>query len=210
MSKQTLQKLLRIFRWAPIVLCLLYIVLVLVRIPVLADKEKTKEAAAHIRAEKITMGDVLGIDLPTMPDDIQDNSTLEGLDTNKNGIRDDVELELFKTRASIDTTRVRAAELQYAHILQSYLTDVFNKDTWEATSAQEDRAFQCLGQTFRRAGVKEDELFPLMEVRVAYLKGLVFNTQKRKDAYKRAMNFTTGFGLENRTVCDVDPDTLPH
>ncbi|MBY0293904.1 hypothetical protein K2Q08_01070 [Patescibacteria group bacterium] len=191
--------------WMPLVLCFLYIFLVLIRIPVVSKHKKTEEAVAKIQAQHITMGDVLGNNPPPVPNQAENDATLLGIDTNTNGIRDDVELILSNT---ISTSRVRAGELQYAHALQLYLTEVFDKETWRAISIQEDRAFQCLGQAFRAEGVNEDDLFPLMGDRVATLKGLVFNTPERKGAHERAMNFITNFGLENHVVCDVDTFSL--
>lgn len=205
MSKQTVQKILKALRWVPLVLCFLYVVIVLLRIPAVTEKEKTQKTVARIEAQKITIDDVLQRSLPLMPKASGNDSDLLGIDANNNAIRDDLELALATTSAG-----VRAAKLQYVRTLQSYLTDVFNKETWEAVAVQESRAYQCLGQTFRKIGVNENDLFPLMETQVAYLKGLVFNTKARKDQYKKAMHFITGFVLENSNVCDVDPAMLPH
>lgn len=191
--------------WAPLALCLLYIALVLVRVPAVGEKEKTEKTVAYIRAQQITVRDVLGNHLPSPPNQTQDDTTILGVDSNGNGVRDDVELSIF---ASTSLPGIRASELQYAHTLQLYLTDVFDKETWRAVSVQEDRAFQCLGQALRRAGVKDDELVSATLGRAADIKSLVFNTQARKDAHEKAMNFITSFGLESQTVCDIDPSTL--
>jgi hypothetical protein len=196
---------LRKILWMPLVLCFLYVLLVLIRIPVIDKQKETEEAIEKIQNQHITAMDVLNTNPPPVPDQTQNDATLLGIDTNRNGIRDDIELILSNTTS---TPQVRAGELQYAHTLQLYLTEVFNKETWRAVAIQEDRAFQCLGQAFRQEGVNEDDLFLLMEARVSNIRNLVFNTPKRKEAYKNAMDFITNFGLENHIVCDIDPSVL--
>lgn len=205
MSQKTVQKILFVCRWLPILLCFSFILLVALRVPVVAEQERTHKTVAHIKAQHIAVGDVLGNNLPPVPDQTRNDATLLGIDSNNNGIRDDVELALL---ASTSASGIRAGELQYARVLQLYLTEVFNKDTWRAVSVQEDRAFQCLGQAFRQTGVKEDDLLPTTLARVADIKNLTFNTQARKDVHEKAMSFITSFGLENQIVCDIDPSTI--
>lgn len=206
MSQQTVQKILFVCRWVPITLLLLFILIVLLRIPVLLDKKKTQEAVVQIQARHITIGDVLGANLPPAPNQAQNDATLVGVDANKNGIRDDIELALFSTSAS---ARVRAAELQYVFAKQLALTSVFNSDTWVAFAVQENRGFQCLGQTLRREGVSEDDLIPTVIARVEHLTASMLDTQLRKDTYERNMQFMAGYVLDRSHVCDVDQGTLP-
>ncbi len=195
-------------RWVPITLCFLFILLVLVRIPVVLEKKQSAKMVVNIQAQKTTMEDVLGTHLPPMPDQTQNNATLAGLDSNNNGIRDDIELALFQEATT--SLRIRAAELQYVLAKQLIVTDVFDNDTWVAFAVQENRAFQCLGQTLRHAGVPEDDLLPTMETKTEELKGLILNTNARQDAYEKNMHFITGYALDASHVCDVDPTTLPN
>ena len=79
-----------------------------------------------------------GEHLPPPPDPAQVDATIEGVDANGNGIRDDVELAIFKKYPN--SARIRAAELQYAMALQMYLSKVFNSETLVAVIQGEDRA----------------------------------------------------------------------
>ena len=60
--------------------------------PVVIEKQKTEEAVLRIHAQKITLDDVMGTKLPPEPSQELNDSTIEGIDANQNGIRDDVEL----------------------------------------------------------------------------------------------------------------------
>src|SRR3989344_6854943 len=70
---------------------ILFIALVIYRIPAVAEKERTQQAVAKIHAQKLTMEDENGEHLPPPPDSGQADATVEGIDANANGIRDDVE-----------------------------------------------------------------------------------------------------------------------
>ncbi|OGC94547.1 hypothetical protein A2389_01875 [Candidatus Adlerbacteria bacterium RIFOXYB1_FULL_48_10] len=196
---------LRVVRWVPLVLCLLYILLVLVRIPAVAEKEKSGKAVIDIQAQHITVGDVLGNNLPPTPDEAQNSATLAGVDVNKNNIRDDIELSIFSATTN---AQVRAAELQYVFAKQLALTSVFDSDTWVAFVVQENRGFQCLGQALLQAGVPKNNLISMVVKRTEELTALTLDTQLRKDAYERAERFATSYVLDGSHVCDVDLDML--
>ena len=57
--------------------------------------DKTNEQVAKIHNTKLTMDDVTGKNLPPDPG-AEADKTIAGIDANKNGIRDDVELAIFK------------------------------------------------------------------------------------------------------------------
>lgn len=201
MSRKIVQKILFICRWAPIILCLLFVLIVLLRIPAVLETKKTGETVSRIQSKQITKGDVLGNNPPPVPDQTENNKTLAGVDSNNNGIRDDIELVLFSTTPNV---RIRAAELQYVLAKQLYVTDVFNSATWIATAVQENRAFQCLGQTLRQTGVNEDDVIPMVLDRTAELKALILNTQARQHAYDKNMHFIAGYVLDASHVCDYE------
>ena len=77
-----------------------------------------------------------GEHLPPPPDPAQVDATIEGVDANANGIRDDVELAIFERYP--DSLKIRAAELQYAMALQMYLTEVFNSETLVAVILKDE------------------------------------------------------------------------
>lgn len=140
-----MKPLMRVWRWVrwPVgVLVLVYIALVLYRIPAVGEKERTKDAVAYIHAQKITLSDVMGSNLPPPPNKQENDATVEGVDANNNGVRDDVELAIFEKYP--DSPRVRAAQLQYAMALQMELTRVFNSEILVAVLQEKSRASLCL------------------------------------------------------------------
>src|SRR6266404_3542042 len=102
----------RVVRIPVYAILVLYIGLAIYRVPALLDKKKTQEVVDKIHAEKLTLKDVMGESLPPEPDASLKDATVAGIDANSNGIRDDVELAIFKLH--LDSARIRAAELQYA------------------------------------------------------------------------------------------------
>src|SRR3989338_1924113 len=174
-------------RWPVLVLGFLYAVLVGFRTFVLFDEEKTNEAVAAIHAQKITLADVQGTNLPPIPDQAENDATVEGIDKNNNGIRDDVELAIFKKYPN--SAKIRAAALQYASALQMELTKVFNSETLVAVIQQEGRASICLLDT-----ETADEL-----------EKTIINTETRirfqKEIYEKYM---TSYALPNSNFCDVN------
>ena len=168
------------------VLGFLYAVLVGFRTFMLFDEEKTAEAVAQIHAQKITLADITGQNLPPVPDQAENDATLAGIDKNNNGIRDDAELAIFKKYPNDKKTR--AAALQYVTTEQMYLTKVFNTETWKAVAEENGRAGLCLLDS--KADWEE-------------LKSLVSNTQLRKNTRTKAFEFITSHGDAEGTTCDV-------
>ena len=81
-----------------------YIIIVIARIPHFYEKQKTDAAGAKIHATKLTLDDVMGKNLPPDPGADADK-TIAGIDSNHNGIRDDVELAIFKEYPTSAKTR---------------------------------------------------------------------------------------------------------
>ena len=111
----------KILKWVGIAILVLFGAVVVYRAFVLVDKEKTDKQVAIIHATKLTLDDVMGKNLPPSyagaskgkPDY---DATVEGVDENRNGIRDDVELAIFKEYPN--SARTRAVLLQYALALR--------------------------------------------------------------------------------------------
>ena len=93
----------------------IYVILVIIRMFHFYNLDKTNEQVAKIHNTKLTMDDVLGKNLPQDPG-AEVDKTIAGIDTNKNGIRDDVELAIFKEYPN--SAKTRAVLLQYALALQ--------------------------------------------------------------------------------------------
>ncbi len=184
--KDSLQIIWRWFKWPVLVAVFLYAVLVGWRVFFLFEEEKTAEAVAAIHAQKITLADVDGSNLPPVPDPIENDATVAGIDANGNGVRDDVELAIFEKYSS--DKKARAAALQYAMTEQMYLTRVSNTETWKAVAEEVGRATDC-GIDF--------------ELNRNEIQSLVFDTQFRKEFRTKAFEFITSHGDAEGTVCDV-------
>ncbi len=191
-------------KWPVIVLAVGFVAFAIWGTMLALDKDKTDAAVAQIHAQKLTLADVVGANLPSVPDQAENDATVAGIDTNNNGIRDDVELAIFAKYPN--SPQIRAAALQYAMAEQMYLTRVFNEGTWGKVAEEADRAFFCImslrpgedygSYIFARTYAKEVE-------------GLIFNTQSRKNAREAAFEFTTSYGSTEKETCDVDLNTLP-
>jgi len=185
--KDSLRAVWRWVRWPLYILVAGYVLLVIYDVQRLFDIDKTNEAVAAIHAQKITLADVQGTNLPPIPDQAENDATVEGIDKNNNGIRDDVELAIFKKYPN--SAKIRAAALQYASALQMELTKVFNSETLVAVIQQEGRASICLLDT-----ETADEL-----------EKTIINTETRirfqKEIYEKYM---TSYALPNSNFCDVN------
>lgn len=184
----------RVVRWPLGILFVLYAGLVLWRIPAVGQKEKSEAAVAAIRAQKLTMNDVDGKHLPPPPDPALADATVEGVDANGNGIRDDVELEIF--RRYPDSPKIRAAELQYAMTRQHFLTKVMDGESWVAATQQEERAYGCIFDN-------GDGKITTTEKYASEIDEVVFNTSSRKEALEKAERYQRSFSVPGGNDCDV-------
>jgi hypothetical protein len=181
-----LRKVWRFVRWPVYILLAMFVLFVGWGVKLNFDKDKTDAAVAAIHAQKITLADVEGTNLPPVPDQAENDATVAGIDKNNNGIRDDVELAIFKKYPN--SVKIRAAELQYAMTEQMFLTKVFDTGTWKAVAEENGRAQSCIIDS--GANRKEVET-------------LVFGSQLRKDAREKAYEFITSYGPAAGETCDV-------
>ena len=152
--RKVLRKIWRIIRIPFFVILVLYIGVVIYRIPAAIERSDTKEAVDFIHSQKLTMNDVLGKNLPPEPDAKLNNSTLQGIDANNNGIRDDAELAIFKLYP--DSARQRSGALQYAKALQMHFSDkIFNSKTFVAVIQEDGRGGSCFMGAFPSKITKE-------------------------------------------------------
>jgi len=190
----------RIIRIPLAVIVILFLALVIYRIPAAVERQKTKEAIDKIQAQKLTLADVLGKNLPPEPDPTLKDATVEGIDANGNGIRDDVELAIFNLHP--DSAKIRAAELQYAMELQTELTQVFNSETLVATIQQEDSGFFCIGDAVpaQSPNILSKEV-----------EKIVFDTPARAEKHQQVFkSYMTSYKEPNGPYCDVDLASLPN
>jgi len=193
------QRLWRALRWPVIVLAILFAGLVIARIPAVTEQERTALVVAEIQSQRLTSEHVDGKHLPPPPDPSKADATVEGVDANMNGIRDDVELAIFEKYPN--NLQLRAAELQYAMALQTYLTKVFNTETWKAAAIQKSRAYACISETYPRTNL--ETYLQVTKQRSDEVEMLVLNTDVRRHELKAVDEFTTSYSLPSETLCDV-------
>src|SRR3989344_4879431 len=135
----------KLLKWGGFAVLASFVLLVIVRMFVLDAQEKTAEQVAKIHATKLTLDDVMGENLPPDPG-AEADKTIEGIDANKNGIRDDVELAIFKEYPN--SAKTRAVLLQYALALQMEVTQpIVNKETVTEVVREQSRAGSCVAST---------------------------------------------------------------
>lgn len=191
----------RVARWILLALILMYVALVIYRIPHAMQEDKDAKVIAQIQAQKITMDDVDGKHLPPPPDPNQVNATVAGVDVNGNGIRDDVELAIFDKYPGDANLKIRAAELQYAMTLQMYLIDVFDSNTWVAASQEQERGLACMLNAIS-GGKDYTNLHQWVSDR-DWLKTSMFNTQARHQKIEEVGRYEISFGLLQGEDCDI-------
>ena len=188
--KDSLHAIWRWVKWPLIVLAVLalvFAVLVIWRWNVLEGDKQTTVDVERIHATKLVWNDINGA-LPPEPDSVQNNATLVGVDSNDNGIRDDVERAIYLQYK--DNQRAVVAMLQYAKELQMEFTEVHNSETLVAVLQEEDRGTLCIGD--------DDD-------RIKMVSDLVFNTEKRLQFFKTILQkYMTSYSLPNpEDVCDI-------
>ena len=189
-----------IFRTGAIILAL-FAIGVAARVPYVIDAEKTAEAVAKIHATKLTMADVMGENLPPEPDPALKDATIAGIDANQSGIRDDVELAIFKEYPN--SAKTRAALLQYALALQmEAIQSIVNTETVTAVAEETSRGFDCVGSIIKR-GTGD---FEKLNSYINFVKEKQINTDDRekyqKDFYRYLGSYTLPSG------CDIDLSKL--
>ncbi len=188
-----------------LVVLILYAGLVVYRMFVLQGEKNTDAEVAKIHATRLSLDDVMGKNLPPAP--TNPDATVQGVDANKNGIRDDVELAIFKEYPNFAKTR--AVLLQYALALQMQMTlPIVNKETVTATVEDGDRAVHCIWSISSRSDMKRfDEETAKNE---DFVKRLQINTEQRdkyqSDIYKNLGSYTS----PGANGCDLSLSSLPN
>jgi len=167
-------------------LTLVFIGLVGWRMSVLEEQEKVKQDVAAIHDAKLKWDDING-ELPSIPDPEENNNSLTGVDSNQNGIRDDVEIAIYEKYKT--QPRLAIGMLQYAKALQKEFTHVYNSETLVAVIQKEERAAFCV---FEEPYIEET-------------RELVFNNAERKQWREEIRNkFMTSYTLLDYEACDLE------
>lgn len=172
-------------------------VLVEVKLPV--SKARSDATVAAIHAQRLTMADVDGSNLPPEPDPKKNNATVAGIDANENGIRDDVELAIFKQYPN--NQKDRAGDLQYALSLQLRLTKIVDEKTWQASVYEKSRAYFCIASIVNRGDAVER--LKKTQERAQAVELLVMNNSTRRERDERQERFSTAADLAESDYCDL-------
>lgn len=205
MDINTKEKLMKVWRvFLKIALGVLVVFSIIVALRVLYVSKNTPEQVAKIHATKLTMDDVMGKYLPPDPGADADK-TIAGIDANKNGIRDDVELAIFKEYPN--SAKTRAVLLQYALALQMEMTlPILNRET--ATAIVEDnlsRADICIWSLSSRSDM--DKFTAETDKNENFVKQRQINTEERKKYDYDFYKYVGSYEMSNEG-CDVDVSVL--
>lgn len=201
-------KILRIFTWAFLGLVGIFIILLIIRFFNYFEVEKVNNQILKIHSTKINMSDVMGDNLPIEPG-LGVDKTIIGIDSNNNGIRDDVEIAIFKEYP--DSSKNRAVLLQYALSFQTMVNQPFiNEDIATSIMQEKSRAYSCVGTILIRDDNNQDIMnryFEDSDKLHSFIENLQLNTIDRikndKDFYKKVRSYSD---LEEG--CDIDLSKL--
>ncbi|MDR2033392.1 MAG: hypothetical protein LBP89_02020, partial [Helicobacteraceae bacterium] len=140
-------------------------------IPCDSDREKEAKAQAAFNAKTFNVQSVYN--LPPDPKS-EGKKTLEGIDSNNNGIRDDVEIAIYNYAPRLDQERYRAGLIQLAKAMQTEVkVSAAEFDTLWAADQETLKAIKCLKQT-SLDGVGLEEF--------NFVRKLIHNTPQRDNA----------------------------
>jgi hypothetical protein len=200
----------KILKWIFLVLAGLFLILIIGRLIYRNNQDKTEAQVMKIHATKLTMDDVLGINLPPDPGADADK-TVQGIDANNNGVRDDVELAVFKEYPN--SAKTRAVLLQYALALQmETVQPIVNTSTVTEIVIEEGRADTCLADTLvprkspesSRSSVDMEKI----DTFVNFIENKQLNNDMRIEARKIFLKNLRSYGDSTNQTCDVDISRL--
>ena len=210
-KKVLAHKIFKIFLWAFLVLIGLFIILIIVRVVHFVNVDKTNAQIAKINAMKLSEEDVFCKNF-SKDFGISDDGTLEGVDINENGIRDDVELAICNTYKN--SAKTRAVLLQYAMTLQMMPTQYpLSKNIATAIMQEKSRAYACVGEILFRNDEDRDVMEKYFEKGKelrSFVEDKQLNAENRiknnKDFYKLVRSYSES----QKELCDINVSNLPN
>lgn len=166
-----------------LLLICLFVTLLIIGIIRHSKIKKIEDQILDIHSKGISIVDVIGQDISNLKN--IDNTTLVGIDINKNGVRDDVEVEIFNKYPN--SQKARATLLQYALSLQMELSQPFlNREIVMKIINEQNRADTCIADVLvpRRdeESPRDFEDLDKIESYKTFIKEKQFNTDERKNA----------------------------
>ncbi len=196
----------KILKWGAATIGIAFITLVIIRVPYVYNLEKTNEQVAIIHATKLTLADVMGNNLPPDPGADADK-TIQGIDANKNGIRDDVESAIFKEYPNSAKTRMPLLQYALARQIQMTLPIVNEKTVTATVEDTNSKAELCLWTLSSRFNM--DKFLADMDKYESFVKDYQINTEQRKKYINDLYEYLRSYSSSNEG-CDIDPATLPN
>jgi hypothetical protein len=158
-----------------------------------------------------------GYILPAMPDAKTNDKTLLGIDSNNNGIRDDVEIYIYNrfqgyTNSKVEREIAKQLAKAYQQLLISPET-AYEDKKYEIESRVLDCMFYYWKKYLKNASFQEYLQYTKQhDVFNAEFKDIIFNTKERLKAYFRYNESLSGHVFNDRPItkeaCDFDPDPL--
>lgn len=204
-----MNKFFKFLKWTVMVFIVLFVVAEIVRWPFRVREEKTAELVEKIHNTKLTLDDVMGKNLPPDPG-IEADKTIAGIDANKNGIRDDVELAIFKEYPN--SAKTRAVLLQYALALQmQFIQPLVNKETVTKVVTELSRADSCVADTLvPRKNPESSRTYTEVEkinTFIKFVENKQINTDTRKEFQEDFYKNLRSYGESENKTCDIDYST---
>ena len=166
-----------------------------------------------LNANKLTITeykDINSYKLPPEPDETLNNSTLLGIDSNNNGVRDDVErwiYETYKDKHPIHIDIAMQTGRAYKKVLESLLENVEQAEEVHKISIA---PIACKGYYKINAKYFNKPLLVTESMSISYFQKLYFNTPHRKIVYNKYSKLLSG-GVystpklgEGKKFCDFD------
>ena len=194
----------KILKWTGIVVGGAFIILVIIRAFHFYNLDQTNAQVAKIHATKLTLDDVMGKNLPPDPG-AEADKTVAGIDANQNGIRDDVELAVFKEYPN--SAKTRAVLLQYALALQMEVVQpIVNMETVTEVVREQSRAYDCVSKILPRVSL--NQYMKESDTLISFVKEKQLNIKERID---QRNSFLEDIGSYSELDgCDIDYSTLPN
>jgi len=151
--------------------------------------------------------------LPPEPDPKLNNATLLGIDSNNNGVRDDVERWIYMTYKDKHPIHIDIA-MQAGRVSDKILNNIFT-DTKHIESIHRDEMAVVVCEGYYKVYAKYFNQ-PLLidqseEIGAGYFEKLYFNTTERWEAYRKYANFlggktyiTPGIDQNMSSYCDFN------
>jgi hypothetical protein len=204
-------KFFKIIKWVFLILIAFYFVVVIVRVFQMFAEDRTNAQVEKIHNTKLQLSDVMGDNLPPDPGALADE-TIAGIDANDNGIRDDVELAVFKEYPN--SAKTRAALLQYALALQmEVIQPMVNTQTVTEIIREEDRASSCMADILvpRQSPESTRSSVDMENIKkyISFIDNLQINNKERDQAQVNFYKYLRSYNSLD-TVCDIDYSRLPN